>query len=387
MKTNTKTNSPTWDIFIVWALLICDFIVNHFFGESRGFTHGLRGLTIFVCFFYSATSARRPQGAKASNTLTYLSGILVTWIIALTLLHAPEDFTRLIEPLRFVYWYSVFIFFATRITTPKKIGASTSYSFILFYFCCLFAFNEVILNRTASHDHIGVNAIFPLLACYPITLISKNRTYRLLTTVLTTALAILSVKRGGILAMALMLVSYGIAERERIFTLLKKYPLKAFLFFSFGLIVLSTGIYYAYQSSIKAIEKRFAFDNDLTFSGRTFIIEDLLDRITEFNVQEILFGLGPLGTLEINGLYAHNDFLQLTVDYGFLACFLYLGILIAVFRLYRKHRIRRSFLTPAIATAGALMFSRGLTGGHINYPEMAYTCVVLGIASNQLGTE
>ena len=90
-----------------------------------------------------------------------------------------------------------------------------------------------------------MNASFPPLACYPITLISKNRTYRLLTTVLTTALAILS--NMGILAMALMLVSYyGIAERERIFTLLKKYPLESISLLQLWLIVLSTGIYYAY---------------------------------------------------------------------------------------------------------------------------------------------
>ena len=100
------------------------------------------------------------------------------------------------------------------------------------------------------------------------------------------------------------------------------------------MIVAAYGIDYWFTYSDAVIASRMSELGGEGVSGRTEIWVTVLDRIVNSNPLTILFGHGynAVGLLSNDHLGAHNDFLEVLYDFGFIAFIAYCALYVKLFK-------------------------------------------------------
>lgn len=74
-------------------------------------------------------------------------------------------------------------------------------------------------------------------------------------------------------------------------------------------------------------------------SGRDVILQNLLHHYsTNENFFQMIFGLGADGTIRVGGLYAHNDWVEMLIDCGFVGLLVYLAYFYSLYKDCRRYR-------------------------------------------------
>ena len=229
-----------------------------------------------------------------------------------------------------------------------------SYNFKAFFLKCVFAllvglvgvYMYILLFRN-EYVFVGIyaslNASYFFIILLPCILFTTSNTLiRAFSIICVTVLVFSSMKRGGIIALALSLLVYYIinvivnkenGERKR-----RVFPIISFLFLCIALIFLfiqfdlATGGY---------IIGRFDAISEDEGSGRLGIYMEVIDKIQKSDFIPFIFGHGRLAVEKVTayGMPAHNDFLEMFYDYGVIMFILYLVFhiffLLNIFKLIR----------------------------------------------------
>lgn len=193
------------------------------------------------------------------------------------------------------------------------IALSCTY-FYIFFFRNEFAY----LNVFAS-----LNSSYYLLLLLPCALIDSSKpVYKLIAIILVSLIVFSSMKRGGIIALILGLILYYVVKK---FCIRRNSVRTGRLLFSVISIVLIVAIMIFALIQFDAIaggfmSSRFESIADDEGSGRLGLYREVIDKIQDFDLLPFLFGHGKLAVAKVTsyGLSAHNDFLEILYDYGFL---------------------------------------------------------------------
>lgn len=194
------------------------------------------------------------------------------------------------------------------------------------------------INSYIIHRHVNFlisnDAIFSLVVLLPLPILFKNKKISYLLLSIIIILAFFSLKRsviGGVL------LSMTIATIIIVMNNKKKY-----LIFIVVIMALIYGQSALMNTTIGyAIENRF----DQGDSGRSDLQSIIIDQFEKSSTAEMIFGHGYGGTTKVIGVPAHNDFLEILYNYGFICLILYSAtLLLFLYKVVVWYQYRNYFI-------------------------------------------
>lgn len=187
---------------------------------------------------------------------------------------------------------------------------------------------------------------------------------------------LMSAKRGAILCTIFELFVYlyfvyfrgkKISMTKKIATLITLSIIVTFIVNNFGEET------YTYQR----INRTFNPEDELDVaSGRDFIYARYMEAYWSSDAGQLLFGHGFNATIDIFGLHAHNDWIEILVDYGLMSAVIYL-----MFFIYAYLRARHIETVPyryALYSITAALFMQTLFSMGFTSSSMAITAMLMG---------
>jgi hypothetical protein len=194
-------------------------------------------------------------------------------------------------------------------------------------------FNErfIILADTNSEDVVN-NVAYVFVALIPyVFLFGNKRVLPIITLSLLFFFIVIGSKRGAMITASLGILSYVYLLYKKI---KQKNKIKS-LFFILTTLIIFTNIINSFLISNKFLVSRFQTIASDGGSGRDVIFLDLweawLNSESYFNT---FFGFGFASTMSLNrmGLFAHNDWLEMLINFGLFGVILYFLIFYSLFK-------------------------------------------------------
>lgn len=223
---------------------------------------------------------------------------------------------------------------------------STFYLIALTILACAVSYVSIYVtyNVLGERGHFGV--AYYALYLLPLALACDKRWLRIISIIIISIIIISSVKRGGLLALAIGMFVYLYVSR-----MVSDKSLKSSIILYIYLIVMAVFLYFLIQYLGDDIIERFMDSDDDTGSGRLDIWESLYRRLKTQDITLWIFGNGHLATTVYSweNLSAHNDFLEIVYNYGIFNLFVYISFLFSAVA-YTIRAIRnRDQLAPCLA--------------------------------------
>lgn len=239
------------------------------------------------------------------------------------------------------------------------------FSILSLLWVALFFFSVGRLRADTGLTVQCILAYFPLLII-PWIMLLRQPLLRFGTTLLVATAVVASLKRGGGITLAVMIAVYLFVE------LAYASGRHRFWYSILAVTVLAIGVAVAIQIDISldhSLTSRLASLEADEGSGRLNIYSEAIDLIRDASVFELIAGRGYQSTLAIMGVTAHNDWLEVLIDYGLVGLSLYsLLHFCLVVRMCRLIR-RRSPCASAFAVSYAGFFSLSMYSHLIIYPS------------------
>ena len=235
-----------------------------------------------------------------------------------------------------------------------------------------------MLAKFINRDDVTNNASVVFLYILPFILLLKNRYLSYLTTLLCVYYLMEGAKRGNIIcAIPVLFIFILSIFRNKQVKFYEKLVFIVFLLFatSWGVEKFVENEYL--QARVEQTMEGDSSDRDVLYTNawRTFSESE--------NIRNMLFGYGFDGALHHPKIkaYAHNDWLEILVDYGVLGAFFYLSIFFLLFMRIRKEKdFRKYYVMITISVIWLLKsaFSMGFTGEtiFILFIAWGYVCQV-----------
>ncbi len=212
----------------------------------------------------------------------------------------------------------------------RRFGEQThTYVMVAFVMLCAVAAYGIVYttyNVLGERGHFGV-AYYPLYLL-PLMVACDKKWVKYIALAVVGVVIISSVKRGGLVALAMGLPTYLLVKRH-----IEQKGIKGLIITLLLVLVVALVFYYAVVNlGDNVLERLFNSDDD-TGSGRTEIWAGIFQRLAEQDFSNWILGNGYLATMTgtsngiRSGFSAHNDFLECLYDYGVVTLFCYLGFL------------------------------------------------------------
>lgn len=257
-----------------------------------------------------------------------------------------------------IYIYLFFYSFSLKYYNPAVLKKGI----IIFYFLFYILF---IVNYTSG---LALNISWHYIESYfcvmmlPFIFLTKGK-WKTILVVLTIIIALLSAKRSGTIACISTLIIYyffkdkGFSKKIRMFFL---------IVFSAAIIFLI--INHFFNEELTNMIDRFENISEDGGSGRDVVYEEVLDMIMESPTGDLIFGHGYNKVIEDStfGFSAHNDFLEVTYDYGMFGLLLYLLFYISILKKISLCKSRN--LKATLFASFMLLFIFSMTSHLILFP-------------------
>lgn len=234
-------------------------------------------------------------------------------------------------------------------------------------------------------DRLAVlNLSYGVIVFLPWIALIRTKVWRRLGFLVVLLVVLISMKRGAIVVLPLMMVAAMFVETAAE----KKSPgpfigkvLLLLLFFIAGLAI-------ADQWSGGFLSKRFSSEELASGSGRShayrFALQEYWQRHSPL---DLLFGYGSGGSLRFFGTGVHNEWLEFLFSFGLLGVVLYgLLFLVLIWKVFRL-TVNSSFYAPAYAMAVTYMLIVGLYGGIYFVHSTLYIMMFFGAVEGLVGSE
>lgn len=258
---------------------------------------------------------------KVSSTELTLWCITI-WIIIVDVLRSTNLWSALVHIGLSILWIFVYSFFYYYlIKNPFSISRLMKYIMIMFIFY-IFATVYAKYNIQSIYNRIAVvNMVYNVLVFLPWTTLISNRRLRNLSFFVTIIIVVISMKRGAMIVLPIMLVLYFIVEG-----IVKNKYISVYLKILFFALIFITIVGCIDQYSGGYITNRFSQESLSSGSGRSVIYSSILLDIKQRNIVDLLIGSGSASSLNSIGFAAHNDWLEFLYSYGIIGTILYLTL-------------------------------------------------------------
>lgn len=231
---------------------------------------------------------------------------------------------------------------------------------MLFQYMLIFREQNIFL----THTHLLVS--YYMLYMLPLVFLSKSKAVRIIFTLFATIAVVSSVKRAGLLALALALLTYlvswmFVSKRLKVTTVV------------FGLIGLTAFGFIVYlvgsSDENNNVFERFENIGDDNGSNRVLVWQTTAAMIEKSDIDNYVTGHGynsVVGDSPI-GLSAHNDFLEVTYDYGLIGIVLYVFAIVTTLAYLLKLLWAKSEYAPPLAMLMVLYLSLSMMSHVIIY--------------------
>lgn len=199
-------------------------------------------------------------------------------------------------------------------------------------------------NTLGERGHFGI--AYYSLYLLPIMLASDKRWIRIGSILIVSVVIISSIKRGGLVALVLGLLTYLIISR-----VINKQSIKSFAIMIATLLIMGVFFYMTISLIGDNILERLFDSSDDTGSGRLNIWQSLIQRLASQDLEAWILGNGHLSTTLYSweNLSAHNDFLEIIYDYGIINFLAYFAFFVSLAR-YTLQAIReKNTYAPSLA--------------------------------------
>ncbi len=314
---------------------------------------------------------------------------IVLWVLYAILITIFQH-TELITDIRIILWWpSVYLlFYAISSTDTGRYKELLLNVFVpIIYLGCSAIF---VVLRLAMFNvfsfYTASNDIYYIILLLPFIIFLKNRGLRYFCLILGILLALYSFKRGAQLCVILSLLLYVLID-------MKSSSMSVFKKIMYLIVITGSVIvlfFYVNSKTEGYIVERFDEIEESGGSGRESIYTSV---IKEFRMQDgfnQIFGIGLNGVKnhfhvtnvkDGRSYSAHNDFLEMMVDYGYIGLVLYLLLLFSVFGEIRYCKKTGILSLYQSGLMGVSMFLIMSTISHLFlYPTfVAYSFMLFGI--------
>ena len=242
-----------------------------------------------------------------------------------------------------------------------------------------------ISYRYLSVFFVDPDSLFFVIILFPLVFCFKKDTYRIITFVLVGIICAFSAKRSTLIAysisLVLLLLQYSFFNRNR------KSSFKSIGIFA-GILI---ALYWLLTDNSEILNKilfRFQEMNDDGGSGRTDLYDILLSSFENSSLWNQMFGHGYRSAISVlNGVPAHNDFLEILYDFGIVPLVVYVIILLK-FVCFCVHSLKQQSLSSGTLMLTASVFNIVVLGSLNNIfidTLFIFSCFLcLGVSSSMV---
>ncbi len=375
------TNKKT---FSFWLLLVVVYVYSflkiyrntiNFYDTSRGGIWNYLLIFLFllflVIFFTKLDRISNSIHLKIASLLCFFF-----WVNGISSLGQLSEYGAY---LLIVYPSFSFVFILTFLSFNTKKDSRVLKMWIVMWIPILFFMLVAFLSFFKSYEYyqsgnkIALNISYYALCFIPFVFLLENRYIKILLLVISSVIVFVSNKRAGIIALAigflLFLFIYLLGRNKSI---TKK--IKFFFVFSILFIVGLLSFYFIDKYfSLNIFSRLFNVFND-GGSGRVKIYTEVFDAIKLSSPIELLFGHGVGSISSLNITSAHNDFLNILYELGFVP-FLLVSIFYFVLICTLLKMIRyKNPLAPAFGFSVAVSLILSLFSS--NFDDQLYSIVL-----------
>lgn len=369
MQVKVNTLCHLYFLFALFMLGLADYM------DMRGMEHGVEG-SIFTRIVQAAAFLVWAGSAcklffKSYNLYSFplpikLYVVFFTWAILPIMLTNETKFT---EILFYIISFSLpaLALVSAHNSAVQTDGTKGDYVMFAVIFLLLILQYVSIFREINFLKMAHLISSYYLLYTLPLLLLIKPRLIKVAAIFIVIVVLFSSLKRSGILALAISLFFYiFISQYVR-----NKFKLSAFIGSLFAIVVLGTVfvVFATNDSGSENIMNRFENIDRDQGSGRLVVWEQTMSMIEGQEATTLLFGNGYNAVMHDSTLQlsAHNDFLEVTYDFGIVGLLLYLAAFITLGFYVVKMIVNRSPYAPPMAMLFIIYFIQSMISHIIIY--------------------
>lgn len=369
MQVKVNTLCHLYFLFALFMLGLADYM------DMRGMEHGVEG-SIFTRIVQAAAFLVWAGSAcklffKSYHLYSFplpikLYVVFFTWAILPIMLTNETKFT---EILFYIISFSLpaLALVSAHNSAVQTDGTKGDYVMFAVIFLLLIKQYISIFREINFLDMAHLISSYYLLYTLPLLLLIKPRLIKVAAIFIVIVVLFSSLKRSGILALAISLFFYiFISQYVR-----NKFKLSAFIGSLFAIVVLGTVfvVFATNDSGSENIMNRFENIDRDQGSGRLVVWEQTMSMIEGQEATTLLFGNGYNAVMHDSTLQlsAHNDFLEVTYDFGIVGLLLYLAAFITLGFYVVKMIVNRSPYAPPMAMLFIIYFIQSMISHIIIY--------------------
>ena len=304
----------------------------------------LSRLLMFIWLFLSLIYAFRLFMTSKTNSIDILIGLFVImhtlyWTFSPKILLGDYGESKTYMVFKDILTVQL-SYFPFRYFTYKKYITKREIQWfsliLLFILIPQFFRHQAELMLIADSENVTNNDSYFFVALIPLfTVFFSNKKIMFPAFIVCVTFVLLGAKRGAILCMIFVCLAF--------FYYLLKLMKRKSTFLGILLVFLFIGVIITVCSSIfennEYLQMRLYETQENNTSGRDVIYSTLFTYcMGRTNFVEAIFGEGFMYTINIAGITAHQDWLELWTNNGFLGLIIYFSIFIAIFRYFIKYK-------------------------------------------------
>ena len=235
-------------------------------------------------------------------------------------------------------------------------------------------FQIYIVANVSVEAHLMVS-YYPMFLL-PLVLMHPSKTVRYASIIMITFVIFSSVKRGGLVGLAIGLVVYILSYRW-----IQSKGIKSILYGLLALSAIGGLLMYIASTEYGAVMERMTSIADDGGSGRTSVWLTTIGMIQATEGLPFLIGHGFSTVVRdsILELSAHNDFLEAWYDFGLIGMVLYIAALVSLVRYSLRQMKAKVQTAPCMLMMLSLMLINSMISIVILYFLMTLCCMTLGL--------
>lgn len=256
--------------------------------------------------------------------------LIVVWIILCNIFMLNFQWTTYIHIGLALLWYLLYKFFYNHNGIDPQLLKHTQLFFVLIL--CIYAVallsSSFRMRGELNNDDAVLNTAYYVLIFLPVVFSFKKKYTKIIAVSIIAFCVFWTFKRGAIVAFFAMLLCYYYTQKK-----LGSAQSGILRFLAIcAVLLLMLGFVDRYTGGI--ISDRFSWANLQDGSGRNDLYTRAFSYLRSCDFITLLFGRGAGATARYIGESAHNEWLEFIICYGLVGVFLYLNLMISIFRHY-----------------------------------------------------
>lgn len=344
----------------LFCVLLCVFLITKVHRAYSGSeVNGGIWNVIQICFILSGFVLMLERTQKNPISIRIFS-CYAFWVMFLSVWTISDlKINTLFEYATIPYGVMVMLIFYG---VGKHLSLTRDYKMLQLTFYVLAALIFVAMRnwRLLSDDKGAVADVYYVLGLLPLMLVFVKQKFQIVPIIVTLIVILLTGKRAGLLAIIVMLlvfywlqIRYSDNIRKSLRTLL--------LLVCVACMMGVTWVNLSDMYDLQALERLQKLETD-GGSGRSVLWAFAMEQYINGNFLQLWFGRGQGSVEQLLGNHAHNDFIEVLYNYGLVACLLYVGFYMSLFRTWKRmcktrYRYSTEFLLTIIAALFLASFS------------------------------